>query len=64
MSECEYMIDYLDEVLDTVDYALQTDPEAAQRKWLRAMSMSEKVATIVGTEMMGVSPDALGEVAQ
>ena len=25
--------------------------------------MSEKVAAIVGTEMRGVSPDALGEVA-
>ena len=63
MSECEYMIDYLDEMVDTVDYALQTEPEAAQRKWLRALSMNEKVADIIGTEMRGVSPDALGEVA-
>ena len=63
MSECEYMLDYLLEMVATVDSALQTEPEAAQRKWLRAHSMREKVAAIVSTEMRGVSPDALGEVA-
>ena len=25
MSECEYMVVYLDEMIDTVDYALQSD---------------------------------------
>ena len=59
MSECEYMVVYLDEMVDTVDYALQSETEAAQRKWLRAQNMGEKVAAIVGTEMRGVSPDAL-----
>jgi hypothetical protein len=34
MSECEYMLDYLFEMVETVDSALQTEPEAAQRKWL------------------------------
>ena len=34
MSECEYMVVYLDEMTDTVDCALQSEPEAAQRKWL------------------------------
>jgi hypothetical protein len=57
------MVVYLDEMVDTVDYALQSEPEAAQRKWLEARNMGEKVAAIVGTEMRGVSPDALGEVA-
>ena len=43
--------------------ALPTEPEAAQRKWLRAHTTRAKVAAIVGTEMRGVSPDTLGEVA-
>ena len=56
MSECEYMVVFLDEMVDTVDYALQSEPEAAQRKWLRAHNMGEKVAAIIGTEMRRVSP--------
>ena len=51
-------------MVGTIDYALQTEPEAAQTKWLRAQSMSEKVAAVLGTAMRGVSPDALGEVAE
>ena len=57
MSECEYMVVYLDEMIDTVDCALQSGAEAAQRKWLRAQNVGEKVAAIVGTEVRGVSPD-------
>ena len=59
------MLDYLFEMVETVDYALQTEPEAAQREWLRAHSMRGEVAAIVGTRMRGVSPapNALGEVA-
>ena len=52
-----------DEMVDTIDFALQSEPEAAQKKWLEARDMGEEVAAIVGTEMRGVSPDALGEVA-
>ena len=63
MSECEYMLDYLFVMVETVDYALQTEPETAQKEWLRVHSMSEKVTAIAGTEMRRVSPDALGEVA-
>ena len=63
ISECEYMVVYMDEMIDTVDYALQSEPEAAQGKWLRAQNVGGKVAAIVGTEVRGVSPDALGEVA-
>ena len=63
MSECEYMLDYLLKMFETVNSALQTEPEAAQRKWLRAHTMGEKVAATVGTEMGEVSPDTLGEVA-
>ena len=63
MSECEYMVDYLFEMVDTINCALQTEPEGAQRRWLRAHSMREKVAAIMSTEMRGVSPGALGEVA-
>ena len=62
MSECEYVVVYLDEMIDTVDYALQSEPEAAQRKWLGARNVGEKAA-IVGTEVRGVSPDLFGEVA-
>ena len=47
MSECEYMVEYLFEMVETVDYALQTEPEVAQRKWLRAHSMRQKVAALV-----------------
>ena len=39
MSECEYMVAYLDEMVDTIDYVLQSDPIAAQRKWLSAQNM-------------------------
>ena len=57
MSECEYiiMVVYLDEMIDTVDYALQSEPEVAQEKWLGARNVGEKVAAIVGTEMRGIS---------
>ena len=44
MSECEYMVVYLDEMIDTVDYALQSEPEAAQIKWLGARNVGEKIA--------------------
>ena len=63
VSECEYMVVYLDEMIDTVDYALQSEPEAAQIKWLGARNVGEKIAAIVGTEARGVSPDGLSEVA-
>ena len=59
-------MDYLDEMVDTVDYALCSEPEAAQSKWMAARNMGEKVAgivRIVGMETRGVSPDALSEVA-
>ena len=36
MSECEYVIVYLDQMIETIDDALQSEPEAAQRKWLMA----------------------------
>ena len=29
MSECEYMVDYLDEMVGTIDYALQSETEAS-----------------------------------
>ena len=64
MSECEYMVVYLDEMTNTVDDALQSEPEAAQRKWLMAQNVGGRVAAIVGTEMRGVSPDALGRVGR
>ena len=63
MSECGYMVTYLDEMIDTVSGAMQSEPEVAQRKWLTAPSVGERVAAITGTEMRGVSPDALDEVA-
>ena len=41
MSECEYMVVYLDEMIDTADNALQSEPKAAQRKWLMAQNVGE-----------------------
>ena len=57
------MVTYLDKMIDTVSGALQSEPETAQRKWLIAPNVGERVAAIIGTEMRGVSPDALDEVA-
>ena len=64
MSECEYVVAYLDEMIDTVSGALQSEPEAAQRKWLMAPNVGERVTAIIGTEMRGVSPDALARLAR
>ena len=50
-------------MIDTVDSALRSEPETVQVKWMEARNVGEKVAAIVGTEMRGVSPDALCEVA-
>ena len=65
MSECEYTVVYLDEMIDTVDYALimSSEPEAVQSRWMAALNVGEKVAAIVGMETRGISPDSLGEVA-
>ena len=54
---------YLDEMIDTVDCALCSETEAAQSRWMAAQNVEEKVRAMVGMEMRGVSPDALGEVA-
>ena len=63
--ECEYTVVYLDEMIDTVDWALCSETEAAQSRWpwMAARSVEEKVRAIVGMETRGVSPDALSEVA-
>ena len=50
MSPCEYMVVYLDEMIDTVDAAMQSEPETVQRGWLLAQSVGERVAAIVGTK--------------
>ena len=63
MSECEYMVVCLDEMVDTMDCALSSELEAAQSKWMAAQNVGEKVAAIVNTETRGVSPDAIGGVA-
>jgi hypothetical protein len=55
MSECEYTVVYLDETIDTVDYALSSEPEAAQSKWMAARNVGEKVLDIVGTETRSVT---------
>ena len=61
--ECEYTVDCLDEMIDTVDCALCSETEAAQGRWMSARNVEEKVGAIVGMETRGVSPEALGEVA-
>ena len=62
-TECEYAAVYLDEMIDTVDFALCSETEAAQSRWMTARSVEEKVRAMVGMETRGVSPDALSEVA-
>ena len=59
VSECEYMVVYLDEMIDIVDYASRSEPKAAQREWLGARDVGEEVAAIVDTEVPGISPNAL-----
>ena len=61
--ECDYVVVYLDEMIATEDYALCSEIEAAQSRWMAARNVEEKVVAIVGTEKRGVSPDALSEVA-
>ena len=61
--ECDYMVTYLDEMIDTVGSALRSEPEYEQVKWAEARNVGEKVAAIVGTDMRRVSPDALCEIA-
>ena len=61
--ECEYTAVCLDGMIDTVDYALCSETEAAQGGWMAARSIEEKVRAIVGMEVRGVSPDALSGVA-
>ena len=61
--ECDYMVTYLDEMIDTVGSALRSEPEYEQVKWAEARNVGEKVAAIVGTDMRRVSPDVLCGVA-
>jgi hypothetical protein len=63
ISECDYMVTYLDEMIDTVGSALRSEPETVQVRRMEARNVGEKVAAIVGTDMRRVSPDALCEVA-
>ena len=66
VSECDYMVTYLDEMVDTVDTvdsALRSESGIVRVKWMEARNMGEKVAAVVGTDMRRVSPDALSEVA-
>ena len=46
MSECEYMVEHLDEMIGTVGRALQSEPEATQIKWMRARNVGERVAAV------------------
>jgi hypothetical protein len=60
--ECDYVLVYIDEMIDSVDYALCSETEAAQSKWMAARNVEEKVVAVIGMETRGVSPDALSEV--
>ena len=61
--ECDYMVTYLDEMIDTVGSALRSEPEYEQVRWAGARNVEEKVAAIVGADMRRVSPDVLCEIA-
>ena len=63
MSECEYTLPHLDEMIQTVGEALQSEREDAQSSWLRAQNVGEKVAVAVGMDTTQLSPEALREVA-
>ena len=58
VTECSYMVEHMDEMKVTVGAALQSEPdEAAQRKWLSAESMGERVAAIIGMDMRRMSSE-------
>ena len=58
------MVEHMDEMKVTVGAALQSEPdEAAQRKWLIATSMGERVAAIISVDMRRVSPEVTDIVA-
>ena len=63
-TECSYMVEHMDEMKVTVGAALQSEPdEAAQRKWLSATSMGERVTAIIGMDMRRMSSEVTDIVA-
>ena len=63
-TECSYLVENMDEMKFTVGAALQTEPdEAAQRRWLSATSMGERVAAIIGMDMRRMSSEVTDIVA-
>ena len=61
-SECEYMEEYVDEMIAAVGAAMQSENEEVQRRWLSAEGLAGKVRALVGMETRGVSPEVLDEM--
>ena len=62
LASCDIMWDCFDDMIGTVNGALQSEPEETQQRWLRAHNVGEKVSAVVSMEVKGVSPDALREI--
>ena len=61
-SKCEYMEEYVDEMIAAVGAAMQSENEEVQRRWLSAEGLAGKVRALVGMETRGVSPEVLVEM--
>ena len=58
------MVEHMDEMKVTVGEALQSEPdEAAQRKWLSAENMGERVAAIISMDTRRMSSEVTDVVA-
>jgi hypothetical protein len=59
---CEYTLDCLDDMHNTVSGILQSEGESVQQRWLMAQNMGEAVAALVNMDVRAVTPDALWEM--
>ena len=53
----------MDEMTITMGGTLQSEPETAQRKWLMAQNMGQRVAAIISMEMGRVQAEVVDKVA-
>ena len=61
---CEYTLDCLDDMHNTVSGILQSEGESVQQRWpwLMAQNMEEAVAALVNMDVRAVTPHALWEM--
>ena len=46
LSECEYMVEYVDEMIATVDAALQSEGDEVQKRWMSVAGLEAKVRAV------------------